>query len=51
MSIKEAIHKSEGQLTPDQTVNSDIIDLINRIYPLMFPLLEEHPGQGFMWGR
>lgn len=43
--------ETEEQLSEDQHINSHIVKMITRIYPLLFPLLEDEDRQGYMWER
>ena len=35
----------------ERNVGEDLRDVFERMYPLLFPLLETQPEQGFMWER
>ena len=39
------------QLSNDAQTNSAILEMLNTLYPFIFPLLENRPEQGFMWER
>jgi len=43
--------KKGDVLSSDQVVNRRLVDLLNSIYPFLFPLLEDNDSQGFMWER
>ncbi|NMC35184.1 MAG: hypothetical protein GYA36_22415 [Veillonellaceae bacterium] len=38
-------------ISPEIDVNSKVVNTLVTIYPLLYPLLENHPSQGFMWER
>ena len=39
------------QISEDENLNDRLIDLLEGTYPLLFPLLEDEPRQGYMWER
>lgn len=41
----------ENQISEDQNLNAHLINLLEGTYPLLFPLLEDEPQQGYMWER
>jgi hypothetical protein len=41
----------ENQISDDDNLNNRLINLIESIYPLLFPLLEHESRQGYMWER
>lgn len=46
-----SLRKSFGSLAPATDRETDAKNLLDRIFPLTFPLLETLPSQGFMWER
>ena len=38
--------ENDGVLSDDPALNGRLNEMIERIYPLLFPLLEDHPAQG-----
>lgn len=53
-SVSFLFHKMKEQQIniSDQTeIESRIKNIILEIYPLLYPLLENHPSQGFIWER
>jgi len=41
----------ENQISEDDNLNNRLINLIESTYPLLFPLFEDEPRQGYMWER
>ena len=39
------------QISPDKELNAKVNFILEKMYPLLYPLLENHPSQGFMWER
>ena len=39
------------QISKDEDLNNRLVSLIESTYPLLFPLLENEPRQGYMWER
>lgn len=50
-SIHGLCHAADWEISGDLRVNSGLRDLIEGLVPLVFPLLEDHSAQGFMWER
>jgi hypothetical protein len=38
-------------ISNDAEVNARVTFFLSSVYPLLYPLLENHPSQGFMWER
>lgn len=45
------IQKHKLVLSDDPEVHERLVEAITTIYPLLYPLLEDHQSQGFMWER
>ncbi|WP_346293995.1 hypothetical protein [Sphaerothrix gracilis] len=43
--------QSNQNLCKKKIINNKLKKIIDEIYPLLFPLLEKHSNQGFMWER
>jgi len=41
----------KNQISEDKNLNDRLSDLLEGTYPLLFPLLEDEPRQGYMWER
>ncbi len=53
-SIHYLIHRVNNDgliISPEEDINSKVVNTLVAIYPLLYPLLENHPSQGFMWER
>src|SRR6185503_16143704 len=49
IALKEAIEHDEQPV--ENNYLAQTADLLNTLYPLLFPLLEDRRDQGFMWER
>ena len=43
--------KNRGSFSSDSEIHDHLNTIVARLHPLLFPLLEGHPRQGFMWER
>lgn len=51
VSLHHELHQENQGVGKDQALKKRLVKLIDALYPLIFPLLESHPNQGFMWER
>jgi hypothetical protein len=51
ISLYHTLKQQGAEILGDTSVSSSVFQLINEIYPLIFPLLETNSAQGFMWER
>jgi hypothetical protein len=51
ISLYNDIQNNNKIIRNDNVLNNRLIDLTEKIYPLLFPLLENKDEQGFMWER
>lgn len=47
----QQLEKNGGILASDSSINQRLVDLLQKVFPIAFPLLEDMPTQGFMWER
>jgi len=51
ISLHKAMNRDNSAILDDTSVSSRIHSLFDKIYPLLFPMLENQSRQGFMWER
>lgn len=51
VSLYLSIQKHGTVLSHDTAMNKRLVDLVCKLYPFLFPLLDSNKDQGFMWER
>jgi hypothetical protein len=51
LKIIQLAENSDLSLTGDQAINKELSDTVRDLKPLLFPMFETNPAQGFMWER